>query len=93
MARGPRGEREELAYRLVGWHDWQYKDVMKAATKYLLPIHRSFLAAAVENEYGHEFQKIWAKLKGREDQTQLAKNEATVRQVTPTEVWKKERKK
>jgi hypothetical protein len=72
------------------WYNRQYKQILHAAAKYLLPIRRGDLTAAVQHAYSDEFNAIWEKLAGREDQTQLAEDEAVVRQLSPMDVWNKE---
>ena len=78
------------ADKKVGWNHWQYKDIMHAAINYLLPIRQGALTVAVQQEYNQEFSLVWGKLKGRDDQTYVAEQEAVVRQISPMDVWKKE---
>lgn len=77
----------------AGWDTRQYKDIMHAAIERLLPIQQGNLTIAVQNEYSHEFTQVWNKLDGRDDQTQIAREEAIVRQLTPLDVWQMEHKK
>ncbi len=65
---------------------------MHAAISRLLPIRQGDLTVAVQQEYTQAFTKIWSKLNGRADQTQIAEEEAIVRQLSPLDVWDRKHK-
>jgi len=80
------------ADKAKGWYNWQFKDIMHAAISRLLPIRQGDLTVAVQQEYTQAFTKIWSKLNGRADQTQIAEEEAIVRQLSPLDVWDRKHK-
>ncbi len=71
-----------------GWSNARYKAVMHGMINDLLPISVNDLDPAVAQEYNREFEKGWTKLKGREDQTYVAKQTKWVHQRFPQDFIK-----
>ena len=77
--------KDNSTWRKSGWEDIRYGEIRDAMVTYLLPINGSLLDLPVQNRYQKAFDFLWGKLEGRDEQTSVAEQTATVEKKKPSD--------